>query len=133
MTRRRHCCTIAAVAALGCSDGAGSASALELGVTANDDAGHGGPVACLVLPVLPGSRVLTRYVVDDSFDVILDAAPNAVSVRFEGSAGELERTRVITRRQLSQGYSEQVELTPEALARYTTRYTITLSSECVDE
>ncbi len=115
------------VALLGCASSGELGGDLQLGLQAVSDDGREGEVACIILPILGGARVLSEVSVDDAFVILADASNEEVLLRFESLQGvELAQPRQIKRSDLELGVDEELSLrSPKA-----EQYVIRLSSEC---
>jgi hypothetical protein len=111
----------------GCA--ARGASYQYLGIRA-EHAADGTPVSgaaadyCLVMPVLPGSRVDKRIGVEGPLAISLSATNDQVVLRFEGATDDRKLT--VWAEDLAAEWSRTVEISNSA----GTRFAVTLSSAC---
>lgn len=80
---------------------------------------------CVTLPVLTGSVVEERLLIEDSLGVSLRATSEQVELRFFGAATRTE-PRVVTLDELDDGYRSELEIESQG----GTRVTVVLSSPC---
>ena len=97
-------------AALGCSDSAGGPDYARLGVRSTDQSGLVTATGCTTLPVLLGSRVLTRYDMGGRFDVVVDADFERARVRLEGVPNPESFARDLSAGSLRAGFAEQLNV-----------------------
>lgn len=113
------------LAALGC-DGQQYVSPDTVGLTiTNDDTGVTRVSRCNYVPVLLGSRVKFRYVVEGDLKATIDIDRNEVVVSFEGDDGEVLPFTVRTK-ELEDGGSFTADSPPDG-------YTVRLSSGCTPD
>jgi hypothetical protein len=121
--------TVVASLALPAGCAAQGASYDHLGIRA-EHAADGTPVSgaaadyCLVMPVLPGSRVDQRIGVEGPLAISLSATNDRVELRFEGATDGRKLT--VWAEDLAAEWSRTVEISSTA----GTRIALTLSSAC---
>jgi hypothetical protein len=115
-------------ALLACS-GSSSLSYARIGVDVFDSSGNavstGATSACLLLPVLRGSRVDEKYQVSSSLVIRVSANRDGALVSFD-NAFPAESPRSVTRTQLVNGYFEEIK-TADASG---TQFDVQLTSDC---
>lgn len=125
MIGRRWCGVLgiaAALGALGC-DGQQYVSPDTVALVVTEDAtGQQRVNECQYIPVLLGSRNLSRYAVDDALRVIVDITRDEVTLSFEGTPELVEPFRVPSER--FDGAAQETLPAPPA------GYSAALSSPC---
>jgi hypothetical protein len=112
-------------AAPACGGDGGSVEQAALGISATKGTTVEGPVGCEKLPLLRGSRAISRYVVDEQFDVVVDSTPEQARVSFVMDGEELASPFVVSRLDLDADFLQEVSFTVEGLA-----YTVRVVSGC---
>ena len=125
MSRKPRSLLLAALTVLGC-DGQQYVSPDTVGLTiTNDDTGVTRVSRCNYVPVLLGSRVKFRYVIEGDLKATIDIDRDEVAVTFEGDDGEASPFTVRTK-ELDDGGSFTAESPPDG-------YTVRLSSGCTPD
>jgi hypothetical protein len=111
--------------ACACSDDAGGPEYIVLGVSISTGSDAVIGELCTRLPVLLGSQVLDRALVEGRLTVEVRATREGAEVRFPGAEREDTLARSLSAATLRAGYSESI-----ALEAGGGTYTATLSSGC---
>jgi hypothetical protein len=98
-----------------------------LGITASKDGAYEGPVGCEKLPLLRGSRAISRYVIDERFDMVLDSTPERAHVSFVKGDMPLAAAFVILRVDLHPDFLREVTVPVDA-----SMYTVKMVSGCAE-
>ena len=116
---------LALIAAPACGGDGASVDQPALGISANLEGAREGPVGCEKLPLLRGSRAISRYVVDERFDVVVDSNPERAHLSFLKGDTELASSFVVSRHDLDPDFFQEVTLQVDEL-----HYTVRVVSGC---